>query len=299
MATFSSAARQPIVVKAVPSKAKRAIMTRHWSALLTLLLYIGLAGGCAAPSPAQPPVDALAGRYSIKGGGSALPAVKSLTDAFSKQHPTVTFSLEDVGSDGGVALTAQGGADLGMISRDLKPAERGLVETLLVGVLGTGVVVHADNPVRALTRAQVRDIFSGVFTDWAQVGGQPGKISIFVREPEAATRSTFESYVFEGRAAYPSDAVQFDELDALFNGLRGLKNGVGMATTNDKTLNDPSVRFVAIDGVSPSRETIRSGTYAIRRPLFITFRSTDLKPAAQALLDFVRGPEGQALTANL
>jgi ABC-type phosphate transport system substrate-binding protein len=103
------------------------------------MLSIGLLAGCAAPRPVQPPADPLAGRYSIKGGGSALPTVQVLTNAFSKQHPTVMFTLEDVGSDGGVALTAQGADDLGMISRNLKPAEQGLVETVPIGVLGTGV----------------------------------------------------------------------------------------------------------------------------------------------------------------
>jgi ABC-type phosphate transport system substrate-binding protein len=72
-----------------------------------------------------------------------------------------------------------------------------------------------------------------------------------------------------------------------------------MATTSDTTLADPSVRFLVIDGVAPSRDTLRSGEYGLRRPLFITYQSTGLQPAARALLDFVRGPEGQALTATL
>jgi phosphate transport system substrate-binding protein len=275
-------------------------MSRHWSLLsISLVLSIGVVAGCGGPRLAAPAADPLAGTYTIKGGGSALPAVKLLTDAFTKQHPTVTFKLEDVGSDAGVALTAEGATNLGMISRDLKPSEQGLVETLMIGVNGTGVVVRADNPVRALTRSQVRDIFSGAVTDWSQLGGQPGSISVFVREPEAATRSSFESYFFDGRTSYARSVAQFDDLDGLLNALRGVKNGVGMATTSDITLADPSVRFLVIDGVTPSRDTLRSGEYGLRRPLFITYQSTGLQPAAQALLDFVRGPEGQALTATL
>ncbi len=281
------------------SERKAAWRLRHLIALIGLTLCTSLVAGCAASPTAQPPVDQLAGRYSIKGGGSVLPALKLLTDAFSKQHPNVTFSLEDIGSDGSVQLTRQGATDLGMISRDLKPAEQGTVETLLIGALGTGVVVRADNPVRALSAAQVRSIFSGLVTDWSQVGGEPGRISVLVREPEAATRSTFESYVFGGRATYASDASEFDDLAAMINAIRGLKGGVGMATTNDITMADPSVHFLEIDGVSPSRETLRSGAYGIRRPISIIFRSGDQQPAPRAFLDFVRSPEGQALTANL
>jgi len=275
-------------------------MLRHLHAIILTFFSASLFAGCTAPTNQRTSTfDPLAGQYTIKGGGGAMPAVKSLTDAFARAHAGVTFDLEDVGSDGGVGLTAEGAVDLGMISRDLKPAEVGQVETLLIGTSATGVVVNASNPVHSLTRAQLRDIFSGTVTDWALVGGEPGAISVFVREPDSSTRVTFDSYVFAGKSQLTHDAVEVFEIEPMLNAVRGLKGSIGMATTSQSTLGDSGVHFVAVDGVAPTADTIKSGDYPIRRPLYITYRAAGLKPAIQAFLAYVRGPEAQRLAASL
>jgi phosphate transport system substrate-binding protein len=271
-------------------------MPRTLHALGLSLLCLGLFIGCSAPSAApSKALDPLAGRYTIKGGGSAMATTKRLTDSFARAHAGVTFDLEDVGSDGGIALVAEGAIDLGMISRDIKPGEAGQVETVSIGITASGFVVRADNPVTSLTRAQLRDVFGGTVTDWAQVGGQPGPISAFIREAESSTRLAFESFVFDGKPKLSPDAVEVYEKDPMFNAIRGLKGAVGMATLDSATLADTSIRFVGIDGVAATLETVKAGSYPIRRPLFITYRQNTLKPATQAFIDYLRGPDGQQL----
>ncbi len=225
-------------------------------------------------------------------------AVTALSTAFSRQHPGVTFVLDDIGSDGGVTLTSQGTVDLGMISRDLKGAERDQVETLPVGLSGTGIIVNAANPVHGLSKAQARDVFSGAIADWAALGGPAGHIHTFTREPDASTRSAFEGYVFGGKGPYAPDTVVLNDLEAMLNAVTGFREAVGIATLSAETLKHPGVRFLAIDGIEPTRENLQAGSYPMRRPLYVVYRREHLKPATAAFLEFVRSPEGQRIVAR-
>src|SRR3989442_5965926 len=73
-------------------------------------------GGAARFAPA-PTADPISGQYIVNGGGGAPDNVKTLTEPFGKQHPSITWpGLEDVGSDAGVELTTNGDVDLRGIS---------------------------------------------------------------------------------------------------------------------------------------------------------------------------------------
>ena len=162
--------------------------------LRTLSLIIGAAlfamscGTAGLPAPAT--ADPLAGQYIVNGGGGALDNVKALADAFKLQHTGITWQgLADIGSPAGVNLVVTGEIDLGYISRDLLDTEKGKVEAVAIGASGTAVAVAATNPVKSLTKDQVAKIFTGAITDWKDVGGNPGKIRVLIRESGAATRS--------------------------------------------------------------------------------------------------------------
>ncbi len=266
--------------------------------LIALSLLVAACGGAAAPVATK---DPLAGRYTLSGGGGALEGVSALAQAFSKRHPSVTWLIDDVGSDGGVRLVATGGADLGMISRDLKGAEKGTVEILSVGISGTAVAVNAANPVTGLTRDQVRRIYSGEITDWSQAGGSPGTVTVLVREASSSTRSAFESYFFTSAPTYGKGVIEVHELGETLKAIVSFKDAVGMVTISNATLRDTTIRLLAIDGVAASKENLVSGAYGIRRPLYLVYDSdpAKLKPAVKEFLDFVRGPEGQKVIAGL
>jgi phosphate transport system substrate-binding protein len=259
--------------------------------------------GTALPAPATS--DPLSGIYIVNGGGGALDNVKALTEAFGKMHPTITWQgLADVGSPAGVNLVVSGETDLGYISRELTDAEKlaGKVEALPIGASGTAVAVAATNPIKALTKDQVAKIFTGAISDWKDVGGTPGKIRLLIRESGSSTRSAFEAYFFDGKKpTYAATAVEVTTIDETVKAINSFKESIGMVTMNATTYSNTTVAFVAVDGIAANRETLNSGKYQVRRPLYFVYPAdaTKLKPAIKAFLDFVRGPEGQKILASL
>ena len=264
---------------------------------------VAACGGAALPGTTQPTADPIAGQYIVNGGGGALDNVKALTDAFQKAHPTITWQgLADVGSDAGVNLVLSGETDLGYISRDLKDPEKGKVEALSIGASGTAVAVAATNPVKSLTKDQVAKIFTGQIADWKDVGGTPGKIRLLIREAGSSTRSAFEAYFFDGKKpTYAPNAVEVTKIDETVNAINSFKESIGMVTMNASTFANATIAFATIDGVAASRENLNSGKYQVRRPLYFVYNAdpTKLKPAIKALIDFVKGPDGQKILAGL
>jgi phosphate transport system substrate-binding protein len=263
---------------------------------------VALLVACGGSPLAQPTQDPLAGTFVIKGGGGAIDSVRALTTAFSKAHPTVVWQgFDDVGSDAGVKLALEGTIDLGYISRDLRAAEKGAVETLSIGASGTGVGVNSANAVKSLTKDQVAKIFTGQVTDWKDVGGAPGKIRVLLREPESSTRSAFEGYFFSAKPTYAKDAIEVFQIDETLKAIASFKDAIGMMTMNAQAFNAPDMRLLTIDGIEPNRENLANGKYPIRRPLYLTYNTdaTKLKPTIKAIIDWVKGPEGQKVIASL
>ena len=266
---------------------------------------VALVAACGGAGPiSKPTEDPISGTYVIKGGGGAIDSVRALTTAFSKMHPTVVWQgFDDVGSDAGVKLTVDSQVDIGYISRDLKPPEKdGRVEALPIGASGTGVGVNAANSVKALTKDQVKQIFSGAITDWKDVGGTPGKIRVLLREPEASTRTAFEGYFFgSAKPTYAKDAIEVFQKDETLKAISSFKDAIGMMTMTADTFASADVRLLTIDNVAATRDTLANGTYPIRRPLYFVYSAdtSKLKPAIRSFIDWLKGTDGQKVIASL
>jgi phosphate transport system substrate-binding protein len=268
-------------------------------ALVAALVVLVVACG-GASKPPTPTADPLVGRYSASGGGGALAAVTALTKRFAELHPGVTWQVEEVGSDAGVNLVATGSVDLGFTSRALTADETSKFKAVGIGLAGTCIIVNSANPVKDLTKDQVKKIFAGDITNWKQVGGEDVAVKVFVREANAATRSSFEQYFFGGKATYTKDATEVYELEQTLKSVGSFKASIGMATANKRTSTEPTVKLVSIDGVSPTPENLVNGSYKIGRPLLIVFPTDEskLRPGIKAFLDFVRSAEGQQIAAS-
>ena len=272
-------------------------------AFAAIVVALALLCGCQPATPAVRTPDPVAGTYILRGGGGALAAVTALTSAFSAQHPGVKWQgFEDVGSDASIRLTSAGDADLGFISRELRPAEIGRVMTLSIGRTGTGFVVNAQNKVRSLLQPQLVKIFTGETADWKDVGGDPGPIRLALREPGSAVRSTVESYLFAGKTPmYGKNVTQVQSADESITVVGSSKDAIGMVSLSTQAYGSTTIRLLSLDGIAASRETIAAGTYPMLRPLYLIYNTdpAKIRPAITAFLEFVRGPDGQKVLAGL
>src|SRR5437879_8058574 len=133
--------------------------------------------------------SAHADRLVIKGSDTlGAKLVPQLAEQFKSQHPGTTFDIAAEGSTTGIAAIIDGTAEIGMSSRRAKSSEVGAatakgrnMKPTIVAYDGIAVIVNSANPVKALTKKQVEQIFAGEVTDWSAVGGSGGKISIYTR----------------------------------------------------------------------------------------------------------------------
>src|SRR5947209_7999434 len=144
--------------------------------------------------------EARAEKLVIKGSDTlGAKLVPQLAEQFKAQHPGTTFEIAAEGSTTGISAIIDGTAQIGMSSRRAKPTEMSAAQAkgvtmkpTIVAYDGIGVIVNAGNPVSALTKRQVEQIFAGDITDWSQVGGPAGKISIYTRNTASGTYSDFK-----------------------------------------------------------------------------------------------------------
>ena len=275
-------------------------MTRACGTLAALLAVGLIAASCGGSSRAAPTADALAGRYTATGGGGALAAVTALTKRFAELHPGVVWQIDETGSDAGVNLATSGSVDFGFTSRALTADEATRLRSAGIGLVGTGVIVNSANPIKGLTKQQVKQIFAGEITNWTQVGGEDLAVKVFIREANAATRSSFESFFFGATVTYAKDATEVFELEQTLKAVGSFKASVGMATASKRAATEPTVKLLSIDGVAPTPENLVNGAYKIGRPLLIVYSRDEskLRPGVKAFLEWVSSAEGQRIAAS-
>ena len=88
-------------------------------------------------------------------------------DQFSKKFGIKFTTVSNDGTGKGLKALADGSVSLAGASRPLKPEElkQGLVPTT-IAYDAIAVFVHADNPIKNLTKAQLKGIFTGRIRNW-------------------------------------------------------------------------------------------------------------------------------------
>src|SRR3989475_1699232 len=178
--------------------------------------------------------EAKAERLVIKGSDTlGAKLVPQLAEHFKAEHPGTTFEIAAEGSTTGIAAIIDGTAGIGMSSRRAKSSEVGAanakgknMKPTIVAYDGIAVIVNSANPVKALTKKQVEQIFTGDVTDWSAVGGSGGKISIYTRNTSSGTYSDFKELAMKKRD-YAPDSQKMAGNEQIASEVSTNPNGVG------------------------------------------------------------------------
>ena len=107
------------------------------------------------------------GKITVGGSSSVTPVMEKLAEGYEAVNKDVTVEVQQSDSTTGVNMAAEGTADIGMASRDLKDEEKdlGLTATVIARD-GIAVIVNKDNDVDELTSDQVKAVYTGETTTW-------------------------------------------------------------------------------------------------------------------------------------
>lgn len=125
-----------------------------------------------------------------------------------------------------------------------------------------------------------------------------GAISVISREDGSGTRGAFtELFEIEdadGNDATTTSAVVTNSTSVMMTTVAGDPSSIGYISLG--SLND-TVKAVEIDGVAPSADGVKDGSYKVARP-FNVVAGQSLSDVAQDFLNFIMSSDGQAVVSE-
>ena len=175
-----------------------------------------------------------------------------------------------------------------------------------IAVEGLVFMVNATNPVDSLTIDQVRDIYTGKIMNWKEVGGDDVEIVAFQRNESSGSQVMMQKLVMnDGESMISPVLTRIGTMNNTVEAIAGYSNtsnaigytvyyyAVDMEMATD-------LKLLKIDGVAPTRETIKSGEYSLYNYYYEFMASRDKASETTVILyDWLRSEDGKKLLSAL
>ena len=153
-----------------------------------------------------------------------------------------------------------------------------------VGLEAFVFFVNENNPVDDLTVDEVRGIYSGEYKNWSELGGKNRIINPVTRLEGSGSQTMMEAFMGDREIARKSPL-------AIFGGAIGFSFRYYM----DGIVENGDVKMLSLNGVYPSAENIRNGSYPVIAKFYAVYRADNTNENIPILLDWILSEEGQTL----
>lgn len=265
---------------------------------------IALAVMACSESTQQPSTpDALTGRLTLTGSSTVAPLVNEIARRFEQTHPGTRIDVQTGGSSRGIADARRGTADIGMVSRELNADETDLT-AYPIALDGVSMILHADNPVAALSEEQIVAIYTGRISNWNEVGGTPGPITVVNKAEGRSTLELFLSHFsLRNEDIRPSIIIGDNQ-----QGIRTVStdpNAIGYVSIGSaafEAARGTPIKLLAMNGIDATLENVRNGSFPLARPLhLVTFgdaADSSIAALREAFIEYSASPTVSDLTES-
>ncbi len=235
------------------------------------------------------------GTIKIAGGTAHIPVMKEAAKRIMTHNKEIVITVAGGGSGVGIKQVGEGLVDIGNSGRKPKAEEikKYGLKMFKWAVDGVGVVVHPTNPVKALTKDQLKRIYAGEIDNWSKIGGGDHAITLYTRDESSGTRAVFWKNALD-KGAISANALFVPSNGAMKTAVANNPHAIGYVSVGHI---DETVAPAALDGVAPTLDAVKSGQYSVARGLY---SNTKGEPTGltKLFIDYLLTPEGQRIAAD-
>ncbi len=303
----------------------------------TLALCLALLAPAAGPKAAHaseavkvdPQLPAYAKQSGVSGnlssvGSDTLNNLMTLwAEGFRKEYPNIRIQVEGKGSSTAPPALIAGTAQVGPMSRPMKPTEIDEFEkkygykpsAVAVAIDALEVFVNKDNPLDELTIPQVDAIFSetrlcgerSALTTWGDLGAKGAwaarPISLYGRNSASGTYGYFKEHAL-CKGDYRDTVKEQPGSASVVQGISSDSNGIGYSGMGYRTSSVKAVALAAKSGspyVAADPENVYAGKYPLSRFLYLYVNKAPnkpLDPLVRQFLEYVLSRPGQEVVVK-
>jgi phosphate transport system substrate-binding protein len=227
----------------------------------------------------------------LTGSSTVAPLAAEIAKKFESGHPGVRVDVQSGGSSRGITDARQGVADIGMVSRALKPEEQDL-KAFSIARDGVTVILHKDNPVKSLSDKQIVDIYTGKVTNWQQLGGKNGTITVVNKAEGRSTLELFTHY-FKLKNTDIKAQVVIGENEQGIKTVSGNPNAIGyvsIGSAEHSVVNKVAIKLLPVNGIAATTANVQNSTFPISRPLNLVTK-TQPQGLTKQFIDFAESQQ--------
>ncbi|ENW8266064.1 TPA: PstS family phosphate ABC transporter substrate-binding protein [Salmonella enterica subsp. enterica serovar Strathcona] len=167
-------------------------------------------------------------------------------------------------------------------------------------------IVNTNNPVNSLTEQQIRDIFSGKITRWSTIGGGGERIQVWPRPADSGSQTIMLAKVMKDTPMLPAkESTVIDLMGGVIRKVADYQNtqpSIGYtfryyATQMNKNISK-NIKLLAVNGISPTVENIRNGSYPYIVDVYMVTREKTTVET-QKMVGWFLSPQGQQLVQDV
>jgi phosphate transport system substrate-binding protein len=158
---------------------------------------------------------------------------------------------------------------------------------------------NSANPVDGLTSKQIQDIYSGVITNWKEVGGNDEAIRAFQRKENSGSQTMLIKFMEGKNLMTPPKKDRIAGMGEIIKqtaDYKNYKNAIGFSFLFFATemVKDKQIKLLKVDGIYPDRDTIKNKQYPLVTEFYAVTAGSKNRNV-DSLIQWILSPQGQKI----